>query len=192
MLHIDAIPLQKITKNERVMANIDELQRLGERFPNKSIGIGNPDAKILLVTPKEGSEDVDFEYLKALFRNLPDAGCENVDVLKFCYYVVFDEELLKDSFFDNFQVILYSFIDGNHLDKHDPANLFGMKWVNECSVEDGATQRLFVAHSNAEGDKLERLMFCTYPFEHVSYVIQKCTKLLLNWFLLSPQRGFLE
>ena len=192
MLHIDAIPLQKITKNERVMANIDELQRLGKRFPNKSIGIGNPDAKILVVTQKEGNEDVDFEYLKALFRDLPDAGCENVDVLKFCYYVVFDEELLKDSFFDNFQVILYSFTDGNHLNNHDPAKLFGMEWVNECSVEDGATQRLFVAHSNAEGDKLERLMFCTSPFEHVSYVIQKCTKLLLNWFLLSPKEDFLE
>jgi len=166
------------------MANIDALERLGERFPNKNVGCGNPDAKILVVTQKEGNEDVDFEYLKALFRDLPDAGCENVDVLKFCYYVVFDEELLKDSFFDNFQVILYSFTDGNHLNNHDPAKLFGMKWVNECSVEVGTAQRLYVAHSNAEGDKLERLMFCTYPFEKVSYVIQRCTKLLLIWFLL--------
>ena len=174
------------------MANIDELQRLGERFPNKSIGIGNPDAKILVVTQKEGNEDVDFEYLKALFRDLPDAGCENVDVLKFCYYVVFDEELLKDSFFDNFQVILYSFTAGNHLDKHAPAKLFGMEWMSECTVEDGATQRLFVAHSKVKENKLARLMLCTYPFEHVSYVIQKCTKLLLNWFLLSPKEDFLE
>ena len=179
-------------KDEGVMDYSERLERLGKRFPNKSIGIGNPDAKILVVTPKEGSEDVDFEYLKALFRDLPDAGCDNVDVLKFCYYVVFDEELLKDSFFDNFQLILYSFIDGNHLDKHDPAKLFGMKWVNECSVEDGATQRLFVAHSKAKENKLARLMLCTYPFEHVSYVIQKCTKLLLNWFLLSPKEDFLE
>ena len=192
MLHIDAIPLQKITKNERVMANIDELQRLGKRFPNKNVGCGNPNAKILVVTQKEGNEDVDFEYLKALFISLPDTGCENVDVLKYCYYVVFDEELLKDSFFDNFQVILYSFIDGNHLDKHDPAKLFGMKWISECTVEDGATQRLFVAHSKAKENKLARLMLCTYPFEHVSYVIQKCTKLLLNWFLLSPKEDFSE
>lgn len=166
------------------MANNDELKRLDERFPNKNVGCGNPYMKILVVTQREGNEDVDFEYLKDLFRNLPDAEDENVDVLKHCYYLVYDEELLKDSFFDNFQVILYSFIDGNHLDKHDPAKLFGMIWMNECTVEDGATQRLFVAHSKADDNKPERLMFCTYPFEKVSYVIQRCTKLLLIWFLL--------
>jgi hypothetical protein len=44
-----------------------------------------------------------------------------------------------------------------------------------------------VAHSKADGNKPERLMFCTYPFEKDSSVIQKCTKLLLNWFLLSPK-----
>ena len=172
------------------MANIDELKRLGERFPNKNVGCGNPNAKILVVTQREGNEEVDFENLKEPFRNLPDVEDKNVDVLKHCYYVVFNEELLKDSFFDNFQVILYSFIDGNQLDKHDPAKLFGMKWMSECTIEDGATQLLFVAHSNAEDNKPERLMFCTYPFEKVSYAIQKCTKLLLNWFLLSPKEDF--
>ena len=35
------------------MANIDELKRLGERFPNKNVGCGNPNAKILVVTQKE-------------------------------------------------------------------------------------------------------------------------------------------
>ena len=174
------------------MANIDELKRLGERFPNKNVGCGNPDAKILVVTQREGNEEVDFEYLKELLRNLPDIEDKNVDVLKHCYYVVFNEELLKDSFFNNFQVILYSFIDGNQLDKHDPTKLFGMKWMSECTVEDGATQRLFVAHSKAEGNKPERLMFCTYPFEKVSYVIQKCTQLLLNWFLLSQKEEISE
>lgn len=152
--------------------------------PIRMLVVAITGAKILVVTQREGNEDVDFEYLKDLFRNLPDAEDENVDVLKHCYYLVYDEELLKDSFFDNFQVILYSFIDGNHLDKHDPAKLFGMIWMNECTVEDGATQRLFVAHSKADDNKPERLMFCTYPFEKVSYVIQRCTKLLLIWFLL--------
>jgi hypothetical protein len=174
------------------MANNDELKRLGERFPNKNVGCGNPDAKILVVTQKVGNEEVDYKYLRKLFKEFPEITGKEIDFLDLCYYIVFDEELLKDSFFDNFQVILYSFIDGNHLDKHDPAKLFGMKCVNECSVEDGATQRLFVAHSKAKENKLARLMFCTYPFEHVSYVIQKCTKLLLNWFLLSPKEEFLE
>jgi len=192
MLHINAIPLQKNIENEKVMANTDELKRLDERFPNKDVGCGNPDAKILVVTQREGNENVDFEYLKELFRNLHDAEGENSNVLKNCYYVVFDGELLKDSFFNNFQVILYSFIDGNHLNKHDPTKLFGMKWMSECTVEDGATQRLFVAHSKADDNKPERLMFCTYPFEKVSYVIQKCTKLLLNWFLLSPKKEISE
>ena len=192
MLHINAIPLQKNIENEKVMANTDELKRLDERFPNKNVGCGNPGAKILVVTQREGNENVDFEYLKELFRNLPEAEDENVDVLKHCYYLVYDEDLLKDAFFGNFQVILYSFIDGNHLNKHDPTKLFGMIWMNECTVEDGATQRLFVAHSKADGNKPERLMFCTYPFEKVSYVIQKCTKLLLNGFLLFPKEEISE
>ena len=174
------------------MANIDELERLGERFPNKNVGCGNPDAKILVVTQREGNEDVDFEYLRKLFRDLPEARGKEMDVLAYCYYVVFDKDLLKDSFFEHFHIILYSFIDGNHLNNYDPAKLFGMEWMSECTVVDEATQRLFVAHSYAEGDKFERLMLCTYPFEHVSYVIQKCTKLLLNWFLLSPKEDFLE
>ena len=174
------------------MDYIKEFKRLGKRFPNKNVGCGNPNAKFLVITQREGNEDVDFEYLKELFRNLPDAENENVDVLKHCYYLLYDEELLKDSFFGHFQVILYSFIDGSHLDRHDPAKLFGMKWMSECTVEDGATQRLFVAHSKADDNKPERLMFCTYPFEKVSYAIQRCTKLLLNWFLLSPKEEISE
>lgn len=192
MLHINAIPLQKNIENEKVMAITDELKRLDERFPIKNVGCGNPGAKILVVTQRERNENVDFEYLKELFRNLPEAEDENVDVLKHCYYLMYDEELLKDAFFDNFQVILYSFIDGNQLNKHDPTKLFGMKWMSECTVEDGAMQRLFVAHSKAEDNKPERLMFCTYPFEKVSSVIQRCTKLLLNWFLLSSKEEISE
>lgn len=165
------------------MANIDELKRLGERFPNKNVGCGNPDAKILVVTQEEGNEDVDFKYLKSLFRDIPGPKGKDLDVLTYCYYVMYDEELLKDSFFERFPVIQYVFPDGNHLQEHDPANLFGMKWISECTVEDGAIQRLFVAHSEAKEDKPERIMFCTYPLGEVSYVIQKCTKLLLYWFL---------
>jgi hypothetical protein len=84
---------------------------------------------------------------------------------------------------------LQTFHDNGKL-AYSKIELFGMIWMNECTVEDGATQRLFVAHSKAEDNKPERLMFCTYPFEKVSYAIQKCTKLLLNWFLLYPKEDF--
>ena len=164
------------------MANHDELKRLGERIPNKNVGCGNPDAKILVVTQKVGNEDVDFEYLKELFRNLPDAEDENVDVLKHCYYLVYDEDLLKDSFFERFSVIQYVFPDGSHLQEHDPANLFGMKWISECTVEDNI-QRMFVAQGFSDNWQIERVMFCTYPFDIVSKPIFCSNMLLLNWFL---------
>jgi len=106
-------------------------------------------------------------------------------VFDYCYYVFFDESLLADSFFAHFQIIVYTFIDGNQLHKHNPAKLFKMEWMSDCTVEDGAIQRLFVAHSKAENDKAERLMLCTYPFGKVSHTILKCSRLLLNWFLLS-------
>ena len=53
------------------MANHDELERLCERFPNKNVGCGNPNAKILVVTQKEGNEEVDFKYLERLFGVFP-------------------------------------------------------------------------------------------------------------------------
>ena len=161
----------------------DELKRLGERFPNKNIGCGNPSAKILVVTQKEGNEDVDFKYLKRLFRNLPDANGKDMDVLKQCYYVVYDEELLRDSFFGRFLAIQYVFPDGNHLHYHNPAKLFGMEWPSNCTIEDGAIQRLFIGHSKAKGNHPDRLMFCTYPFDKVSKTIFCCNKVLLTCFI---------
>ena len=175
-------------KNERTMANSSELERLGERFPNKNVGCGNPDSKILVVTQKVGNEKEDFKYLRKLFVKI--LGAE--DVLDLCYYVVYDEELLKDSFFSHFQVIIYTFIDGNQLNQQNPGRLLGMEWVSECTVEDGAIQRLFVAHSKAKREKPERIMLCTYPFEKVSHTILKCSRLLLNWFLLSQKENNLQ
>ena len=165
------------------MANNDEFKRLGERFPNKNVGCGNPNAKILVVTQKEGNEDVDFKYLKRLFRDFPGSSKnKNIDVQLYCYYVVYDEELLKDPFFERFQVIQYIFPDGNHLQEHDPANLFGMKWISECTVEDNL-QRMFVAQVFSQDTMIERVMFCTYSFDIVSRPIFCSNKLLLNWFL---------
>ena len=165
------------------MANNDELNRLRERFPNKNVGCGNPDAKILVVTQKEGKEDIDFKYLKRLFRDFPGSSKnKNIDVQLYCYYVVYDEELLKDPFFERFQVIQYIFPDGNHFQEHDPAKLFGMKWISECTVEDNL-QRMFVAQVFSQDTMIERVMFCTYSFDIVSRPIFCSNKLLLNWFL---------
>jgi hypothetical protein len=164
------------------MANNDELKRLGERFPNKNVGCGNPDAKILVVTQKVGNEDIDFKYLNDLFRDFPDPKGKNLDVLTYCFYVVYDEELLKDPFFERFQVIQYIFPDGNHLQEHDPAELFGMKWISACTVEDNL-QRMFVAQSFSQDTRIERVMFCTNSFDIVSSPVFCSNKLLLNWFL---------
>ena len=164
------------------MANYDELKRLGERFPNKNVGCGNPDAKILVVTQKEGNEDIDFKYLKRLFRDFPGLKGEDMDVLTYCYYVVYDEDLLKDTFFERFSVIQYVFPDGSHLQEHEPAKLFGMKWISECTVEDNL-QRMFVAQGFSQDTMIERVMLCTYPLGIVSRAVFCSNKLLLNWFL---------
>ena len=163
----------------------EDFKNMVKAHQGKFIGYGNPNAKILVVTQKVGNENVDFKYLQKLFKYLPCENGEETDVLDYCFYVVFDEELLADSFFGRFQVIVYTFIDGSQLSKHNPAKMFGMGWISNCTVEDGGTQRLFVAHSKAEGDKPERIMLCTYPFEKVSHTILKCSRLLQNWFLLS-------
>ena len=164
------------------MANHDELERLGERFPNKNVGCGNPNAKILVVTQKEGNEDVDFKYLKRLFGDFPGPKGKYMDVLTYSYYVVYDEHLLKDTFFERFSVIQYVFPNGSHLQEHDPAKLFGMRWITECTVEDNLL-RMFVAQSFSQDTMIERVMLCTYPLDIVSRAIFCSNKLLLNWFL---------
>ena len=105
--------------------------------------------------------------------------------LLYCYYVVYDEELLKDPFFERFQTIQYIFPDGNHLQKHDPAKLFGMKWIPECTVED-KLQRMFVARGFSQDTMIERVMFCTYPLDIVSNSIFCSNKLLLPIIGIHP------
>jgi len=156
----------------------DELNRLGERFPSKNAGSGNPSTKILVVTQNSENEKVITEYLNQLFEDY-----FNMDEMFRMITIVYDEKALKSLHIDDFQVVFYTFPDGNYLGERDPAKLFEMQWLPECTVEDGAIQRLFVAHSEAKDYKPERIMFCTYPLEEVSYVIQKCMKLLLYWFL---------
>ena len=169
-------------KDEGVMDYSKELKGLGKRFPNKSIGNGNPDAKILVVTQKVGNEKKDFKYLQKLFEYHLYDHDKQLEILDICYYVVYDEELLKDPFFNHFQVIIYTMIDGSQLMHLDPVKLFGMRYVSGCDVQSGPIQRLFVAHSKAEGDKPERIMFITYPFEKVSKVILNYEMTLLNLF----------
>jgi hypothetical protein len=80
---------------------------------------------------------------------------------------VYDEELLKDPFFKRFSVIQYVFPDGSHLQEHDPAKLFGMRWISECTVEDNL-QRMFVAQGFCDNWQIERVRFCTNPLDLVS------------------------
>ena len=115
------------------MANFNELERLGERFPNKNVGCGNPDAKILVVTQKVGNEKEDFKYLRKLFVEI--LGAE--DVLDLCYYVVYDEELLKDSFFNRFQAIIYTFIDGSQLNQQIQEDYLGWSGYQNVPLKMG-------------------------------------------------------
>lgn len=156
----------------------DELKRLGERFPKKHVGSGIPNAKILVVAQNAEEHRAISKYLHELFEDY-----FNMDAKLHMILEVYDENTLKSLHIDDYQVVFYTFSDGNYLQEHDPAKLFGMQWLSECTVEDGAIQRLYVAHSEAKDDKPERIMFCTYPLGEVSYVIQKCMKLLLYWFL---------
>ena len=170
------------------MANIDELKRLGERFPNENIGCGNPNAKILVVTQIEDHEISDFKYLRKMFEEMVNGP---IDVLDYCYYTVFDEELLSDAFFKRFQIILYTFIDGAQLDKNNPAKIFDLEWTHYV-FQDGDCQRLFVAHAKEQEDKPERIMLCTYPFERVTKEILSSSKVLFDYFLYTSTNFFEE
>jgi len=168
------------------MENSERLERLGKRFPNKSIGIGNPDAKILVVTQKEGNLKADLAYLRNVFNAFTEEPDVNHDVLKRCYYVVFDEEILKDSFFEHFKIIQYVFLDREHLMEHNPAELFKMEWTCRCIASDFVIQypkennmnwssgkyedaeHHFISFSLNDNKKVERVMISTPPFNKIS------------------------
>lgn len=168
------------------MENSERLERLGKRFPNKSIGIGNPDAKILVVAQKEGNEKADLAYLRNVFNAFTKEPDANLDVLQRCYYVVFDEEILKDSFFEHFKIIQYVFLDRKHLMEHNPAELFKMEWTCRCITSDFIIQypkerninwssanyegaeHHFISFSLDENNKVKRVMISTPPFDIIS------------------------
>ena len=77
--------------------------------------------------------------------------------------------------------------DGNHLEGHNPTQIFGMKWLSGCTVVDGC-HRMFVAHTNTQDGQNGRVMICTYSFDKVHPTIFCSNKLLLNWALRN-ERG---
>ena len=160
------------------MEYYDELKRLGGRLPQKHVGSGSPNGRILVVAQNAEEHRAISKFLHELFEDY-----FNSDAMLHMILIVYDEMALKRLHVENYQVVFYTYPDGNYLQEHEPTKLFGMQWLPECTVEDGAIQRLFVAHSDAKDDKPERIMFCTYPLGEVSYVIQKCMKVLLYWFL---------
>lgn len=225
MLHIEAIPLYK---NNKDMEYSEDFKDMVKAHQGKFIGYGNPNAKILVVVPKNDDRRVvdynknnseqwlanienqtDFSDVDDFFAHGEQVGDETTfnplhpfkgqrDVVRkkkdkinndwtcfswhriqylvnqllwyntdeiclfnIAFYTIFDEELLSDSYFQRFKIIMCTFQDEESLRKNNPAKLFGMKYYWGCGNKLSETQRMYVYNRKVSGG----IMLVTVAYE---------------------------
>jgi len=77
------------------------------------------------------------------------------------FYTSFDEELLKDSYFQNYEHIMYTFEDEDQFRSQNPVKLFGMKYYWGHQNKPKGAQRMIIYHK--EGT--EKRMMVTIAYE---------------------------
>lgn len=70
-----------------------------------------------------------WQRYQDLFGDSQHNLTDQIDFFKYAFYTVFDEELLKDSYFKKFQFIMYTFLNEEEFEQQDSIDLFGMRLV---------------------------------------------------------------
>ena len=70
-----------------------------------------------------------WQRYQDLFGDSQHNLTDQIDFFKYAFYTVFDEELLKDSYYQKFQFIMYTFLDEEEFEHQKPTDLFGMRFL---------------------------------------------------------------
>lgn len=117
-----------------------------------------------------------------LFSDLQWEVTDRIDFFKCTFYTIFDEELLKLSYFQRFRIVQYAYPSQRHLIQYDPGNLFNMTcdYHNESIRKANKKLLAFTRHNSGKNEFVK--MFVTLPYERVSEDARKKNKDYLRFF----------
>lgn len=110
---------------------------------------------------------------------------DKIEFFKYAFYTLFDEELLKDPFFQQFRYIIYTFLNEKEFARQNPVDLFNMKYWGGQS-EPSRAQRIVCY----ETKNYDREMIATVSFEKASKKIQKRLKSSIDFAINRPYSNF--
>ena len=75
------------------------------------------------------------------------------------FYTSFDEELLKDSYFQNYEHIMYTFEDEDQFRSQNPVKLFGMKYYWGHQNKPKGAQRMIIYHKEGTEKRMVTIVY---------------------------------
>lgn len=117
-----------------------------------------------------------------LFSDLQWDVTDRIDFFKYTFYTIYDEELLKHSYFQEFRIVQYAYPSQRHLIQYDPGNLFNMTcdYHNESIRKANKKLLAFTRHNSGKNEFAK--LFVTLPYERVSEDARKKNKDYLRFF----------
>lgn len=112
---------------------------------------------------------------------------DKIDFFKYTFYTIFDEELLKDAYFQDFILYQYSYPSKKHLLRHNPGKMFDMKpeWGD---IEPDTKRDILLFTRRIWDGRVAKMLVCR-PYEKVSAKILKQNKQFLQIFIYNMHSG---
>lgn len=102
-----------------------------------------------------------WHFIQYLLSDLQWEFDDKINFFSNAFYTIFDEELLKDTYFQKYKHIMYSFEDEDQFRSQNPVKLFGMKYYWGHQNKPEGAQRMIIYHK--EGT--EKRMMVTIVYE---------------------------
>lgn len=117
-----------------------------------------------------------------LFSDLQWEVTDRIDFFKYTFYTIYDDELLKHSYFQEFKIVQYAYPSKKHLIQHNPGDLFNMTcdYRNESIRKANKKLLAFTRHNSGKNEFAK--MFVTLPYERVSEEARNKNKDYLRFF----------
>ena len=101
-----------------------------------------------------------WHLIQYLLSDLQWEFNDKINFFSNAFYTIFDEELLKDAYFQKYKHIMYSFEDEDQFRSQDPVKLFGMKYYWGHQNKPKGAQRMIIYHR--EGTEKRMMVTIAY------------------------------
>lgn len=102
-----------------------------------------------------------WHLIQYLLSDLQWEFDDKINFFSNAFYTIFDDELLKDPYFQKYEHIMYSFEDEKQFRQHDPVKLFGMKYYWGHQIKPDGVQRMIIYRK----EETEKRMMVTIVYE---------------------------